>query len=160
MFKQACGIGHISNVIKGYNYEVIEQDLYTDYVPHHIDYLASEDPEYSFLITNPPYALKYQFLKKAFESNKPFAMLLPATCFFTVIGSKMFEQNRLVIFAFRRAINFIHNDKPTTFTDMAWFVGNLFPKLDEGIIFTYIDEFEANKEDEDSFSIFHEDVEV
>ena len=89
MFEPACGIGHISNVFKGYNYEVIEQDLY---VPHNIDYLASEDPEYSFLITNPPYALKYQFLKKAFESNKPFAMLLPATCFFTVIGLKMFDQ--------------------------------------------------------------------
>ena len=72
----------------------------------------------------------------------------------------MFEQNRLVIFAFRRAINFIHNDKAKTFTDMAWFVGNLFPKLDEGIDFTYIDEFEANKKDEDGFSILHEEVEV
>ena len=81
LFEPSCGIGHISNVPKAYNYKVIKQELYTDYVTHHIDYLASEYPEYCSLITYPPYSLKYPFLKNAFESNKPFAMLLPATWF-------------------------------------------------------------------------------
>ena len=68
-------------------------------------------------------------------------------------------KNLLAVFAFRRAINFIHNDKTTTYTNMAWFVGNLFKKRDKGVLFTYIYELVVKEEDMDSFSIVNDEVE-
>lgn len=128
IFEPACGDGRISKVLKHMGYAVIEQDLYSDYVSVHIDYLTSTDPAHCFLITNPPFILKFLFLKKAFESGIPFAMLLPITCFTTVLGSELFEKYSLKVYAFRRCVQFTHDGQESGFTDMAWFVGNIGEK--------------------------------
>jgi len=51
-----------------------------------VDFLECEKSDnfqklakYDCIVTNPPYSKKYEFLKKAFEFNKPFAFLLPLT---------------------------------------------------------------------------------
>ena len=128
ILEPACGDGRISKVLKDMGYAVIEQDLYSNYVSQHIDYLTSTDPAHCFLITNPPYILKFLFLKKAFESGIPFAMLLPFTCFTTVMGSELFEKYSLKIYAFRRCLNFTHDGQESVFHDMAWLVGNVGEK--------------------------------
>ena len=82
MFEPACGCGNITRIIREQlNIDVVEPDLFTR--EDKIDYLHSEDPLYCFLITNPPFVSKFEFLKKAFESGKPFAMLSPFQCFYS-----------------------------------------------------------------------------
>ena len=36
---------------------------------------------FDMIITNPPYSLKDEFIKKCYEWNKPFCLLLPITAF-------------------------------------------------------------------------------
>ena len=124
-------------MLKSLDYNVIEEDKFSNYVTNNKDYLTEDDPDYSMLITNPPFKYKFPFLEKAFKSGKPFAMLLPITC--TAIGSSLFETYPLSVFAFRRQIPFEHDGAISMFKDMAWFVENLFPKHGDYIQFSYID---------------------
>jgi hypothetical protein len=43
------------------------------------DFLISDELDCSYIITNPPYSLKEEFLKRAYEIGKPFALLMPLT---------------------------------------------------------------------------------
>ena len=106
--------------------------------------LPEEDPEYSVLITNPPFKYKYQFLEKAFKSGKPFAMILLITCLCTVVGSALFEHYPLSVFSFCKQVPFDHDGTLPMFKDIAWFVDNLFPKHGDFIPFSYIDNIESD----------------
>lgn len=44
-----------------------------------LNFFEYEPQHYDLIITNPPYSFKDQFLKRAFELDKPFMMLLPIT---------------------------------------------------------------------------------
>ena len=159
VFEPACGMGNISNVLREnpfYKFNVVVQDLYTSFVTEHKDYLTTLDPLYSFLITNPPFCLKFEFLEKAFLSERPFAMILPILCYFTVRGSALFEKYPLAIFAFRRNVVFEHNGRKTAYSGMAWFVGNLGEKKDFATI-QYIDALDLNEGDDESFSTIGQD---
>lgn len=72
-FEPACGEGHITEFLEELGLTVISRDKYTttEMRTETIDYLdpAVEIPDYDVLITNPPFCLKYEFLKKAYESG-------------------------------------------------------------------------------------------
>jgi hypothetical protein len=152
-----AGEGHISRYLRSQGYKVIEQDLYTDYVDIKIDYLASEDPsDVVFTFSNPAYCIKFEVLRKAFLSKKPFAFLLPARIIFTVQGRELFRQYPVAIFAFARDVKFIRPDGSTTaFSGMAWFCGN-FEKVKDYIELRYLDDDAVGDEDE-VFSIVGQD---
>jgi hypothetical protein len=71
-------------------------------------FLDSSVPEnYSIQITNPPYSKKYQWLKRAYELQKPFALLMPADSMFA--GKKavpLFEQYGVEILLPYQRINY------------------------------------------------------
>jgi len=163
IFEPSCGMGHISNVLQNnpfFQFSVVVQDLFTSFVTEHKDYLSTADPLYSFLITNPPFCLKYEFLLKAFQSGKPFAMLLPLLCYTTVKGSKLFENYPLAIFAFRRNVVFEHEGRKTAYSGMAWFVGNMGPQKDY-VRIQYIDNLDPTDDSDDSFStVGQDDIDV
>lgn len=68
----ACGEGHMVEVMQQNDLRVIGTDLQTG-----TDFLLAELPEdFCWIITNPPFSLAEQFIRKADEHNVPFAMLL------------------------------------------------------------------------------------
>ena len=74
----ACGNGNLVKELKKKGFKVISTDIKTGK-----DFLKYEPKQYDCIITNPPYSLKYEFLKRAYKLNKPFAFLLPLTTFET-----------------------------------------------------------------------------
>lgn len=68
------GKSNITKVLKEHGYDVISTHK------SNFDFL-SDKPSFDFdvIITNPPYSLKDEFIKKCYEYNKPFALLLPIT---------------------------------------------------------------------------------
>lgn len=70
----ACGMGHLSEVLKAHGYKVISTDLiYRGYGdPEPLDFLSEtlEDFE-GDIITNPPYKYALEFAEKAIESVTP-----------------------------------------------------------------------------------------
>jgi len=102
------GNSNITKVLKENGYNVISTGKLKD----GFDFLKDK-PNFNFdiIITNPPYSLKTQFLKKAYSYEKPFAFLLPLT---TLEGLD-------------RRINFLKNKKSPWFA-VAWFCWKLLPK--------------------------------
>jgi len=78
------------------------------------------------IITNPPYSLKGQFIKRAFELKKPFAFLLPLTTLEGKFRGKIFRENKIQIIIPNSRINFITpNGGKSSWFATAWFCGNM-----------------------------------
>ena len=72
VWEPACGEGHMVEVLKQNGLEVIGTDIQTG-----TDFLQEDPPDgVLWIITNPPFSLAEQFIRKANEHNVPFAMLL------------------------------------------------------------------------------------
>lgn len=58
------------------------------------------------IITNPPYSLKQDFLKRCYDLKKPFALLLPLTTFETRKRQRYFKKYGVQVIFFDKRINF------------------------------------------------------
>ena len=66
----ACGAGAISNILKKHWDNVVAYDIEKDFL--------LEYGNYDYIITNPPFSIAYEFVKKAKRiATKKFAFLLP-----------------------------------------------------------------------------------
>lgn len=71
VWEPACGNGDMSKVIRDYGYSVIETDIQTG-----VDFLSCEPRKCDWIITNPPFSLAEQFIRRAYSLGIPFAFLL------------------------------------------------------------------------------------
>lgn len=72
IWEPACGEGHMVEVMQKNNLHVIGTDIQMG-----VDFLEAEAPDgVDWIITNPPFSLAEQFIRKRAEHGVPFAMLL------------------------------------------------------------------------------------
>ena len=72
IWEPACGNNAMVDVMRDRGYTVIGTDIEIGQ-----DYLATTiDQPYDWIITNPPFTLAEDFIKRSAEMNKPFALLL------------------------------------------------------------------------------------
>lgn len=82
--------------------------------------------DYDAIITNPPYTLKNEFLKRCIDLNKPFALLLPLTALGGVKRSKMFKLIDLQLIIPDKRINFKGGkNKKNVWFHTCWFTFGL-----------------------------------
>lgn len=115
----------IVEVLRANGYEVI---------PSHIDdgkdfltYAPVED--YDIIITNPPYSLKYEFLKRAFSLKKPFMFLLPTTTLEGKKRGKLFRENNIQLLVPDGRFSFTEKKNGAWF-HTSWFTHGLGLKND------------------------------
>lgn len=114
----------IVNVLKENGFEVISSHLNEG-----LDFFKYQPQHYDLIITNPPFSLKDQFLKRTFELNKPFMMLLPITTLEGKKRSEMFQKNKVQILIPSKRFNFIKEKKGSWF-QTSWFTWKLNLKND------------------------------
>lgn len=67
----ASGEGHMAKVFRDNGYNTIETDIQSG-----TDFLTTPARECDWIITNPPFNISEQFIRRAHEIGKPFALLL------------------------------------------------------------------------------------
>jgi len=83
------------------------------------DFLFDEpDFHFDYIITNPPYSKKDQFIERCYELKKPWAMLMPLTTLEGVVRGQMFRKKGLEVMVFDRRVEYI--GKSCWFSS-AWF---------------------------------------
>lgn len=99
----ASGEGNIVKVLQSQGYKVIGTDIlegvdfdFFDYQPYIWD----------CIITNPPYRLKYQWLERCYQLNKPFALLMPLETLGAKRAQVLFEKHGFEIILLRPRVNF------------------------------------------------------
>lgn len=97
----ACGSGNLVRGLKEYNYDVIGSDIKEGH-----DFLKWQPKEYDCIVTNPPFSLKQEFLRRCYELKKPFALLLPLTTFETEKRQSLFKRYGVQVVFFDKRINF------------------------------------------------------
>lgn len=89
------------------------------------DFLNSNPPEvFDWIVTNPPFAGKVQFLIKALNLGRPFAMLLPLLTLSSNGLEDMSIDNRLHVLMVKPTPKFLNKGVWKHPTDCAWFIGN------------------------------------
>jgi hypothetical protein len=97
----AEGFGWLTKAMQDEGYQVIGSDILTGQ-----DYRMWQPEEWDIAITNPPYAIKQQFLERAYMLGKPFAFLLPLTTFETQKRQILFRDFGLEVIFIDKRINF------------------------------------------------------
>lgn len=72
-----------------------------------------DDPLFKFdvIITNPPYSIKDKFIKRCYELNKPFLLLLPITALEGKERNKLYKEKGLELIVLNKRINFMKDKK-------------------------------------------------
>ncbi|MBN2545722.1 MAG: sugar-phospahte nucleotidyltransferase [Spirochaetes bacterium] len=86
-----------------------------------------------YIISNPPYSLKYEVLLRLYELNKPFAMLLGSHGIFEAKRFKLFSQNNFELMVLDKRIVFKKGGAPPF---QNWYICN--GMLPEKIVFEEI----------------------
>lgn len=93
-----------------------------------IDFLK-DDPLFKFdvIITNPPYSIKDKFIRRCYELDKPFMLLLPITALEGKERNKLYKENGLELIVLNKRINFIKEKKNVWF-NTSWFCHGICQK--------------------------------
>jgi hypothetical protein len=123
---ECCDSGNskITELLKKEGFNVVSTDIETGF-----NFLTdTPDFEFDMIITNPPYSLKTEFIKKCYEYGKPFALLLPLTGLEGVERNIMYREYGISVLVLDRRISYQDNRKSNWF-NTSWFCGNgLLPK--------------------------------
>ena len=146
----ACGLGHISNVLKKHNinsYQSDIRDLKNKNPDSNIkDFLIQQtlpSKDIQAIVTNPPYHLKDKFLAKCYSLGIPFALLMPLSALGAKVRVNMYLQYGLEVLVPDKRVNFIYSeDKSHNWFHVAWFCYNVLP---EKLMFTRMNKNDKNR---------------
>ena len=80
------------------------------------------DLDCDYIITNPPYSKKYEFLRRAYELGTPFAFLMPLTALEGKKRGELFRKYGIQVIIPNKRINFIMpNKQGSSWFATAWF---------------------------------------
>jgi len=124
IWEPAAGDGSIVRVLSKHGFNVIFSDITTGF-----DFLAKEpDFDFDMIVTNPPFNKRVEFLRRAYELGKPFALLMPTI--FTIQMGELFKKNGIELLVLTRRLKFVkHGEKATSAPfSVAWFCYKILPK--------------------------------
>ena len=76
------------------------------------DFFQSDVPECDYIVSNPPYSLKNEVLKRLYEIGRPFAMLINFQGIFDHKERfRMFKQNRVEMLWLSPRVNYISEEE-------------------------------------------------
>jgi hypothetical protein len=116
IFECAVGKGKLKRIMEDAGFIVVSSK----------DFFNDNNYKYDIVITNPPFSLKDEFIKKCYELNKPFALLLPITAIEGKVRQALYKKYGIEILLPNNRIQYM-NKKGVWFYS-AWFCWKLLPK--------------------------------
>ena len=123
VWEPCCGNNAIVNELRKQGFTVHASDL--NFGDVRVDYLTTDVfPDFDFIITNPPYSGKINFIKRGVDIGKPFAMLLPvdvlsSTEFADLVQGCDFQVGILIPMP-----KFLHEGKVKRYGPCGWYFFN------------------------------------
>jgi len=127
IYDPCCGNGAMTDILQEEGHTTIGTDLFT--LPIHTNFLTDELPAFDFLFMNPPFCIKREFIKKAYELGKPFLALVPLACVGTVSMGKILSENGCELNILCGQQKFYHDNRWISVGEMVWIAGN-FPHIE------------------------------
>ena len=142
VWEPATGNGNITNELRKVSHTVIDTDIQSG-----TNFFNYEPANYDIQITNPPFGIKYDWLLRSYELNKPFALLLPTETIGAAKAQVLFARFGVQIIYISKRIDFKMPNKGWNGTgaqfSTAWFTYKL--NLPKDMVFFNLDK--PNKTD-------------
>ena len=153
IWESCCGQQHISSVLESYGYKVISTDIEMGDV---YDFMTYEPEEhYDIIITNPPFSIKTEVIKRCYELNKPFMLLLPNGTMESIKRINMFKEHGITCFQFTRRVQYVSTyttKRPSAPFYSLWYGWNVWGTEHNRIYFLEDEEYYMKwKKNEDVF---------
>lgn len=117
----AAGKGMMVEALRAKGFKTIGTDIAEGY-----DFLSWEPPEWDCVVTNPPYSLKDQFVRRCYRLGKPFAMLMPLTALESAERQRLYRDQGLELVVLDKRVNFVRaDDGKRSWFASAWFTNGL-----------------------------------
>ena len=130
----AWGKGALAQYLSEDGFEVIGKP--------EVDFLAQVISNYyDCIVTNPPYSKKDEFLKRCYEMNKPFALLLPLTALEGRRRGVLYRKYGIQLIIPNKRINFVtpSGKGSGSWFQVAWFTWGL--NLPKDLMFVDLEQF-------------------
>lgn len=92
IWEPACGDGAIAQFLMGMGFYVEPSDIRKETPYFQKDFLTGKPEHCDWIITNPPFNLADEFIRRAWSLEVPFAFLLKATFWNTKAHGKLFQE--------------------------------------------------------------------
>lgn len=118
VWEPACGEGDMAEVIRKHGNHVIATDIQKGQ-----DFLTMPFQQCDWIITNPPFSLAEQFIRKAAEHEVPFAMLLKSQYWHAAKRVSLFldiPPSHVLPLAWRPDFLFKKREKGSPLMDVIW----------------------------------------
>lgn len=106
VWESADGNGNISREFTRMGYHVIGSDIQRG-----TNFFEFSPGMFNVQITNPPYGIKYEWLARSYELEKPFALLLPVETLGAAKAQVLFDKYDVQIIFLSRRVDFKMPDK-------------------------------------------------
>lgn len=127
IFWECCdGNGAISSVLLENGFTVVKSDRYFGEERH--DFLSESDlPPHHFdvIVTNPPYAVKHEFIARAVKYGVPFLFLLPLQVLGTLKSKGNLKNCNCSLLPIAPSPSFLHDGIECSIGEVGWFIGNM-----------------------------------
>ena len=115
IWESAAGDGNLAQGLMDSGLKVIATDILEGQ-----NFFTYKPPIFNVQVTNPPYSIKLDWLKRSYEISKSFALLLPVELLGVGAAQKLFEQYGIEVILLNKRVNF--QTVNTTFSKSnAWF---------------------------------------
>lgn len=136
IWEPACGQGNLAKALADTDRWVYATDRFPcdGSEPH--DFFSWEPPNWHVQVTNPPYSVKNEWLARSYALGKPFALLLPLTCFEGKVRQRLYARHGLQVLFLPGRVDFTTPNGKTggSWFATAWFTWGL--GLPRDLLFT------------------------
>jgi hypothetical protein len=96
IWEPACGTGRIMRRLSELRFKVTGSDLMEEWQPDQFD----------AILTNPPYSIKPQWIRRCYQLGKPFALLVPVETIGSGEVQRMMEEQGAEILLLNKRVNY------------------------------------------------------
>jgi hypothetical protein len=104
IWESACGEGQMADKLTKEGYQVVGTDILNGY--NFLDESWSPVKPWDIQVSNPPYSIKYDWLRHSYYLQKPFALLLPLETLGAAQAQAIFSQFGIEIILLSKRVNF------------------------------------------------------
>lgn len=102
IWEPACGSGRITRVLEAQGYDVLETDILDG-----DNFFDTYPPcRWDAIVTNPPYSIKPQWIRRCYDLGQPFALLVPVETIGTGEVQRMMEEHGAELLLLNKRVNF------------------------------------------------------
>lgn len=123
IWEPAAGNGNISDFLQRNDKFVQSTDILRGE-----NFFEIDPGGWECIVTNPPYSIKYKWIERCYNLEKPFALLMPLETLGAATAQKMFEKYSMELIVLDKRVNFIMPNKGNAGTaqfPVAWFTHGL-----------------------------------